>query len=261
MLSLERVDFAFAGAPLFAGLSLHLEGGEMVALLGPNGAGKTTLLRLAAGLLRPTRGSVHLEGRELETWPRRLLAQTLAYLPQDALPAFDFPVALLVELGRAPYQRTLGGLKSGDRQAVAAALADTATGDLAGRAFSELSGGERRRVLLAMVLAQDPRLLLLDEPTAHLDLRYQVEMLRLIRRLHRARGLTVLAAMHDLNLASLYFDRLLLLQAGRLLADGAPETVLTSARIGAVFGTDILVVPHPAGQRPQVLSAGENAGR
>ncbi len=250
-------------APLsiFAELSLGLERGEMVALLGPNGAGKTTLLRLAAGLLRPTGGSVRLDGRELQTWPRRRLAQTLAYLPQDALPAFDFPAALMVELGRAPYQRMLGGLTASDRRVVAEALADTATSDLADRAFSELSGGERRRVLLAMVLAQEPRVLLLDEPTAHLDLRFQVEVLALIRRLRHVRGLTVLAAMHDLNLASLYFDRLLLLQAGHLVADGPPQGVLTAARVAATFGTEILVVPHPGSRRPQVLAAGEDGGR
>lgn len=254
MLKLSGVHFAYDSAGVIRGLDLGIEQGEMVALLGANGAGKTTLLKLAAGLLRPQAGNVLLNGRSLTAWSRRRLAQHLAYLPQEALPAFGFPVALMVELGRAPYRRGLRGLTSEDRQAVGQALRETATEGFADRDFTELSGGERRRVLLATVLAQQPQLLLLDEPTAHLDLRYQTEILALLIRLRRQRGLTLMAAMHDINLASLYFDRLVLLCAGRLLAQGSPAEVITPANIQAAFGADVTVLPHPAAGRPQVFS-------
>ncbi len=259
-LALRAVVFRYDALPAVTGFDVTIRGGEMVALLGANGAGKTTVLKLAAGLLSPSSGSVVLEGRDLRAWPRRRLAQTLAYLPQEAVPAFAFPVALMVELGRAPYQRGLRALTAEDRRAVAEALQETATAHLAERVFSELSGGERRRVLLAMTLAQRPRILLLDEPTVHLDLRFQVEILRLLQRLNRARGLTVCAAMHDINLASLFFDRVLLLRDGRLLDDGPPQHVLTPDRITAAFGAEVVVVQHPSSGRPQVLAAAE-AGR
>jgi iron complex transport system ATP-binding protein len=256
VLALNGVRFTYGGgAPAVTDLDLRIEGGEMVALLGPNGAGKTTVLKLAAGLLRPGAGRVTVAERDLRTWSRRRLAQTLAYVPQEAVPTFGFPVALMVELGRAPHQRGLGGFSEHDRRVVEQALAETATGELAERSFTDLSGGERRRVLLALALAQEPRLLLLDEPTAHLDLRFQVEILSLVRDLTRARGLTVVAAMHDVNLASLYFDRLLLLRQGALLADGTPLEVLTPALIAAAFEADVVVLPHPANGRPQVLAA------
>ncbi len=255
MLSLNGVRFAYGAAPAVADVDVRIGAGEMVAFLGANGAGKTTILKLAAGLLRPHAGWVSLDDRDLKAWSRRVLAQRLAYLPQEAIPAFAFPVSLVVELGRTPYRRGLFARTEEDRQAVEQALAHTGTSHLADRLFPELSGGERRRVLLAMALAQRPRLLLLDEPTVHLDLRFQVEVLMLLRRLNRAAGLTVIAAMHDLNLASRYFDRLVLLKSGRLFADGDPQKVLTTEQIAATYGADVLVLPHPLDGRPQVLAA------
>ncbi len=254
MLKLSGVHFAYQSAGVIRALDLSVEQGEMVALLGANGAGKTTLLKLAAGLLRPQAGSVLLNGGPLAAWSRRQLARRLAYLPQEAIPAFGFAVALMVELGRAPYRRGLRGLTPKDRQAVGRALLETATADFADRDFTELSGGERRRVLLATVLAQEPELLLLDEPTAHLDLRFQAEILALLRQLRRQRALTLIAAMHDINLASLYFDRLVLMQAGRVLAQGSPDEVLTPANIQAAFGATVMALRHPVTGRPQMLS-------
>ncbi len=255
MLSLSRICFSYGTVPVVTDLDVRIAASEMVALLGPNGAGKTTILRLAAGLLRPHTGWIGLDDRDLRRWSSRSLAQRLAYLPQEAVPAFAFPVALVVELGRAPYQRGLRGPSPEDWRAVRQALTDTGTGDLADRMFTELSGGERRRVLLAMALAQQPRMLLLDEPTVHLDLRFQVEILTLLRNLNRTHGLTVVAAMHDLNLASLFFDRLLLLRDGKLLDDGSPQQVLTNEHIATAYGAEVVVLTHPAAGRPQVLTA------
>jgi len=254
VLVLNRLQFAYAGRRAVRDIDASIASGEMVAVLGPNGAGKTTLLKLAAGLLRATAGEALVDGRDVTTWPRRRLAQCVAYLPQETAPAFSFSVALMVELGRAPFQRGLGGLSPADRQAIEQALHDTATAELADRSFAELSGGERRRVLLAMALAQQPRLLLVDEPTAHLDLRFQLEVLRLLRALNQQRGVTVVAAMHDLNLASLFFNRLLLLRDGQLLADGTPRAMLTAERLAQAYDTQVMILPHPGTGRPQVLA-------
>ncbi len=255
MLSLNRICFSYGTVPVVTDLDVRIAAGEMVAFLGANGAGKTTILRLAAGLLRPDGGWIGLDDRDLRKWSSRSLAQRVAYLPQEAVPAFAFPVALVVELGRAQYQRGLRGPSAEDWRAIRQALTDTGTGDLADRMFTEVSGGERRRVLLAMALAQQPRMLLLDEPTVHLDLRFQVEILTLLRNLNRTHGLTIVAAMHDLNLASLFFDRLLLLRDGRLLDDGSPQQVLTAENIATAYGAEVIVLAHPAAGRPQVLTA------
>ena len=212
----------------------------MVGLLGPNGAGKSTILKLAAGTLRPNAGRVCLLGDEASRLPRREAARRVAVVPQEFTVQFPYTVRQIVEMGRTPRLNLLGTLDADDHAAVDAALATTDIAHLADRVFNELSGGERQRVLLALALAQEGQILLLDEPTAHLDIRWQIETLELLRRLNAERGLTILAALHDLNLAARYFSRLILLNK-RVVADGPPSRALEQELLGAVYGAAVTV--------------------
>ena len=256
--TMEGIDFAYpspdgAGRPVLRGLDLALRAGDLVALLGPNDSGKTTLLRLLTGQPRPDRGSVSVAGRPVAEWRRDALARRVAVLPQQLeLPA-GFRVAELVEMGRAPHARSLFGSTAEDERAVRRALADADALDLAHRFADQLSGGERQRVLVAMALAQEPELLLLDEPTLHLDLAHQVALLSAIRRLRAQRGLTVLAVLHDLNLAAAFAPRVVILAEGRVAADGPPDEVLTPALVERVFGVGVAEARTGAGTRHLAL--------
>lgn len=231
------------------GLDLVLDPGELVALVGPNASGKTTLLRVLTGQLRPDAGVAALDGRSLADWPRDALARRVAVLPQQLeLPA-GFRVAELVEMGRAPHARSLFGSTADDERAVRRALSDADALELADRQADQLSGGERQRVLVAMALAQEPELLLLDEPTLHLDLAHQVALLSAIRRLRAQRGLTVLAVLHDLNLAAAFAPRVAVLEGGRVAADGPPGEVLTPAMVQRVFSVSVREATDDRGER------------
>jgi len=233
---------------------LSLAVGEMVALLGPNGSGKTTLLRLLSGVLQPVHGQSSLLGQTLRSRRRKVIARQLAVVPQNASVPFAFTVREIATLGRTAYARLLRDETHADREAVNRALHVTRLAPLSEHRFDELSGGEQQRVLLAMALAQEPRVLLLDEPTAHLDIAFQVQTLDLVQRLNQTERITVLAAMHDLNLAALYFPRLLLMREGRIVADGPPATVLTVEAIRDVYGAETVVERHPTHGVPQVLA-------
>jgi len=236
------------------GLDLTVEAGELVALLGRNGSGKTTLLRALAGTLPFDAGRIALFGRDLAEWSRVALARRVAVLPQSLALPDGFRVAELVEMGRAPHATRWFGSSAEDAAAVERALADADALDLAERHADELSGGERQRVLVAMALAQEPDLLLLDEPTLHLDIAHQAALLASVARLQARRGLTVIAVLHDLNLAAAYAPRVAVLGAGRIAADGAPASVLQPALVRELFGAAvdeartadgrIFVVPH-----------------
>lgn len=221
------------------GASLSVGCGELVALLGANGSGKTTLLRLLAGTLHPAEGSVTLFGRAAEGWSRVEVARRVAVLPQSLELPPGFRVAEVVAMGRAPHASRLFGATPEDEAAVERALVDAEALDLAARPVDELSGGERQRVLVALALAQQPELLLLDEPTVHLDLAHQVALLRTLRRLCAARAIGVLAVLHDLNLAARFADRAALLDGGRVVADGPPAEVLRPDLVRRVFGVPV----------------------
>ncbi|HEX8994572.1 MAG TPA: ABC transporter ATP-binding protein [Ktedonobacterales bacterium] len=245
-IELDAVTFAYGATP--AGLSepvardvsLTVASGEVVGLLGPNGAGKSTLLKLASGALRPQAGRALVDGRDIRRMPRDELALRVAMMPQDFTVQFAYTVRQVVELGRTPHLGPWGTLRARDQLAVDEALAEAGVAALAERVFEELSGGERQRTLVALALAQEAPTVLLDEPTAHLDIRHQIETLELMRRLNRERGLTVIATMHDLNLAARYFPRLIVYKRG-IVADGPPTEALDEAVLSEVYETPVRV--------------------
>lgn len=253
LLEVEGVTCTYGAEPVLDGVCLRVHPGELVAVVGPNGAGKSTLLKLLARLLIPRRGAVCLDGRDVGGMEAAELAREVASVPAEGGREHLFTVEEAVLLGRLPHLRPLQREGECDREAVHRALVATALDALAGRPVSRLSGGEAQRVLLARALAQEPRVLLLDEPTAHLDLGHQGRFLELVRGLCRTRGTAVIAALHDLNLASLYADRIILLAGGCVLADGSPAEVLTPDHVARAYGADVLVQPHPLAGRPQVF--------
>src|SRR6185503_19340266 len=250
------VGFPLAGGghrEVLRGVNLALARGELVALMGTNGSGKTTLLRTFSGALTPDRGSVTFDGRPVGEWRRQALAQRVAVLPQQLELPLGSRVAELVAMGRAPHARRLFASSAEDDRAIARALLDADAADLADRPAEELSGGERQRLLMAMALAQEPDLLLLDEPTLHLDLAHQVALLGAIRRLRDQRGLTVLAVLHDLNLAAAFAPRVAILDEGRVVADGPPVDVLSPDLVRRVFGVQVDEAITPDGRRHLAL--------
>lgn len=240
LLDAQGITFGYGRQPLLYDVHMQVHAGEMVGLLGPNGSGKTTLLRLLSGVLRPQQGRIVLEGRDLHHWGRRGAAQRIAVVPQELHMPFAFTVQDMVGLGRTPFVNFLGSQNKHDYLLVQEAMAVAGVAPLAARIFNQLSGGERQRVMIAMALAQEPKLLLLDEPTSHLDIKYQIETLELVQRLNKERGVTVIAAMHDLNLAARYFSRLLLFQRG-IVADAGPAEVLEPGLLGRVYGVNVQV--------------------
>lgn len=237
-------------------LSLDVGEGEVLALVGPNGSGKSTLLRAFGRVLKPRTGVVYLDGRIMREWPTREVARRLALLPQGPTLTNDMTVEELVRMGRSPHQGILGILTRADEEAVAQAIRDTSIEELSGRQVSALSGGERQRVWLAMALAQQPQVLLLDEPTTFLDLNHQLEVLDLVRDLNRRRGLTVVMVLHDLNQAARYAHRMVVLKQGRVYADGTPRDVLTPGTLREVFGVVGHVMSGPEGVELIVVPVG-----
>ena len=238
-----------AARSVLRGVVLELAAGEHVALLGANGSGKSTLLRVLAGVLPPVAGTVELLGRPITSWDRRELARWVTVLPQGMDLPHGFRVSEVVALGRVPHARSWFATSAEDEAAVARALADADVDDLADRRIDELSGGERQRVLVALALAQEPRLLLLDEPTAHLDVAHQLSLMQLLERQRHSRGLTVLAVLHDLNLAARFADRSLILHEGRLATAGMARGRLDLRRLRDAFGVAIVEAVTADGQR------------
>ena len=256
LLQVEGISFGYNSQPLLYDIHTRIDAGEMVGLLGPNGSGKTTLLRLISGVLRPQQGKILLEGRDLQAWGRRGIARRIAVVPQELHAPFAFTVEEMVSLGRTPFINLLGTRNKHDISIVQDAMQSTEITPLAGRIFNELSGGERQRVIMAMALAQQPALLLLDEPTSHLDIKYQIEILELVQQLNHRLGVTVIAAMHDLNLAARYFPRLLLFQRG-IVADAGPAEVLEPHLLRRVYGIDVQVGILRGAEHLSVLPPGE----
>jgi iron complex transport system ATP-binding protein len=245
---LEAVDLGFSypdSRRILDDVSFGIAEGTLAGILGPNGSGKTTLLRLVARALRPSSGQIRLDGADVSTLPRRLLARRLAVVPQETVLAFDYSVIEIVLMGRYPHLGAFEVEGPADLAAARTALEATGTADLADRPFRTLSGGEKQRVMIASALAQlddadvpAAPVLLLDEPTASLDLRYQLEVAALLRRLHERRHVTIVLTTHDLRFAASVCTRVLLLSKGRLLAEGPPAGVLTPSRISELYEID-----------------------
>ncbi len=262
-LALEGVRFRYdaRGPWVLDGVSLDVAPGEALGLIGPNAAGKTTVLRLATGYVPPIAGRVTLFGRPVGGYTRREAARLMGFVPQEAPVELPFRAGEVVLMGRAPYLSGLGFERPADLEAAATAMMRTGVRHLADRPLDALSGGERRRVMLARALAQSPRLLLLDEPTSHLDLGHQQALVDLVREVARE-GVAVVAVWHDLTLAAAASDRLALLAGGQVVAAGPPAEVLTRDAIVAAYGCEVLVDRHPATGRPRVtLASSGNAPR
>ena len=252
-LSARALAAGYPDRRVIDGLDLEVAPGRITMLVGANASGKSTLLGTLARLLPPLAGTVALDGADVRGIPRRAFARTVGILPQQPTAPEGLSVAELVARGRHPHRGLLGRWTDADAAAVDAALTDTAMTELADRAIGELSGGQRQRAWIAMALAQDPRILLLDEPTTFLDLSHQLEVLDLLRRLNRERGTTVVVVLHELNLAARYADELVVMAQGRIVAHGAPADVLTPDVLKTAFGLDALVIPDPLTGTPLVI--------
>lgn len=253
-LEAEAIVAGYNQNPVLHGVRVAVESGEFVGLIGPNGCGKSTLLRVLTCVLRPRSGAVWLDGQQIERWSALERARRLAFVPQQEPAQFDFTVRDVVLMGRYPYRARFRSETREDYAIVGRALAEADLVHLADRSILHLSGGEYRRVLLARALAQQTPLLVLDEPTAHLDVTHQAELLHLTRRLTREKQVGALAALHDLNQAAEFCDRLVLLKSGRVIADGAPEQVLTVEHLRQVYDAAAQVGRNPATGRPMVLT-------
>jgi iron complex transport system ATP-binding protein len=247
MLRAERVSFAYrADAPLVVNdVSLAITPGDLTGILGPNGSGKTTLLKMLSGTLAPSAGTIQFDGRPLREWKRRDLARRIALVPQETHAPFDFTVLDIVLMGRFPHLGTFALEGPADLTIAQQALAATGTSAFEHRPFATLSGGEKQRVVIASALAQSPELLLLDEPTASLDLGHQLDVELLLAGLNRDRGVTMVLSTHDLNLAAALCRQLILLRDGRVIAQGPTDEVLTPAAVRALYGVEADVHRHP----------------
>lgn len=252
LLHVGKIDAGYDAGPVLKAVELNIAAKEMIGLIGPNGAGKTTLLRVMAGDLRPMQGHLLLDGRPIHAWPRRERARWIAYVP----PALDLTTPLTVEeyvsLGRTPYVQGWQSMTASDHEAVRSALAATDMESFRSRDMRALSEGEKHRALLALGLAQDPRLLLLDEPTAHLDIKHAWRFMEMIHALHQTRDITIVLTSHDLNIAASFCHRLVLLERGRIAAEGSPADVLQESVISRVYDYPVEVL-HTPGQPPRVF--------
>ncbi|MGP4013043.1 ABC transporter ATP-binding protein [Streptomyces sp. 4N124] len=252
-LTAQGLTLAYEDRTVVDGLDLQVQDGKVTVIVGPNACGKSTLLRALGRLLKPKRGAVLLDGTELSRIPTRRIARAVGLLPQTPVPPEGITVADLVSRGRQPHQKWWQQWSEADETAVAEAMERTGTAELAERPVDELSGGQRQRVWIAMALAQDTDVLLLDEPTTYLDIAHQVEVLDLVRQLNRERGRTVVAVLHDLNQAARYADHIVAMKAGRIVAQGAPADVVTAELVEEVFGLASVVVPDPVTGDPLVV--------
>jgi len=247
-LELNDLSFGYTSSDVIRSITVNFSSGEFAALVGPNGAGKSTLLKIMGGLIRTYRGSAKFFGEKISSVAPRDLARRLAFVPQDTQMVFPFTVSEIVFMGRLPHRpRTLFD-SPGDAKSAREAMMLTDTLELSQKRFNELSGGERQRVVLASALAQNPEVLLLDEPTAFLDLKHQLQFYEILERLNAERGLTIVSVTHDVNLAARYAPRMIALRSGKFMADGTPEQVLTPQHLYDIFEITAAVLKRPDGR-------------
>jgi len=256
MQTLVKVDNLSGGyhkTLVIEGISFEIKKGDFLGIIGPNGSGKSTLLRLMSRVLCPRSGSIALEGKDAYQMDLKEFCRKVAFVPQDTLINFSFNVEEIVLMGRIPHLKRMQFETKRDFSIARDALSLTDTLYIKEKAIDELSAGERQRVIIAKALAQEPMLLFLDEPTAHLDIGHQVQILDLLKKLNKEDGLTVVMVMHDLNLASEYCNRIMLLNEGRIFKEGSPDEVLTYQNIESVYKTVVVVKKNPVSSKPYVI--------
>ena len=253
---LENLQFAYSDTPVLKGITTRIEAGEFIALVGPNGAGKSTLLKILAALLRQYRGKANYNAKSLAQYSPRDIARSVAFVPQETHVMFPFSVGEIIMMGRLPHRT--GGLFETPRdvQRARESMQETDTAALVGKTFGELSGGERQRVVLASALAQDPQVLLLDEPTVYLDLKHQVQFYNIVERLNSERRMTIVSVTHDVNLAARYARRMIAIKDGQFVADGSPDDVLTSENMYDIFEIAASVFKRPDGRGSYIIPIG-----
>jgi iron complex transport system ATP-binding protein len=256
-ITVDNISFGYDPAsPVVRDVSFTVRSGEFLSFVGPNGSGKTTLLRLLDRIYIPRSGSILLGDKPLAKFSRAAIARRIAFVPQDNSIQFPFTVAEIVLMGRAPHSGGMAFENAHDRDVAHEVMRLTDVAGFADQPVTNLSGGERQRVFIARALAQQPEIILLDEPNAHLDIAHQVDIFRIIKRLNTKSGLTVLSVSHDLNLAAAYSDRIAMMVGGALAALGTPAEVLTGERVHEVFRTPVIVDTHPVHGTPRVSLLG-----
>jgi iron complex transport system ATP-binding protein len=257
LLEIKNISFGYHNTEILQNVSFSVQKGDFLGIVGPNGAGKTTLFKLISKLLKPWQGNIIYEGKNLENIPLEKLAKKTAVIPQILETPFSFTVEEFVLMGRFPHLKKFQSIQKEDLQITEQSLKLADVYHLKSHKLSQLSGGERQRVILAQGFAQTPRLLLLDEPTAHLDITHQTRILDLLKRLNKEQGLTVIVVLHDLNLASEYCNRVILLKEGRLFQEGQPQDIFTYANIEKVYNTVVVVEKNPISSKPYILLVSE----
>ena len=250
--AVDNLSYAYGNQGVLQDLSFSIARGEIFIIIGPNGAGKTTLIKLMAGITKRQSGHIDILQKSIGSYPQKKLARALAYVPQGLPVGFPFTVQETVMLGRAPHQKVLGLASQEDLEIVRQSMAFTEVDHLAGRKLDQLSGGEQQRVLIARALCQQPQVILLDEPTASLDLSHQIRIMDLMEKLKAEKGVTVVMVSHDVNLAAMYGDRLLLLKAGKIVCMGTPHAVLKFETLEETYHCKLLVDNSPLGNLPRV---------
>lgn len=253
MLIVENLHFGYNGNSILQGFTLEARPGEIVGIVGPNGAGKTTVLRLISGVLKAALGSIRVDGSELTTLGAAQRGRLVSVVPQSPRLPLNFKLLDMVLMGRNPHLKLLQWEGRRDLEIARRAMELTDVWDLADRAVGTLSGGEQQRAVIALALAQEAPVMLLDEPTSSLDLVHQTRIMDLVTDVQGRRGDTVVMAIHDLTLAAQYCDRIVMLADGRDYADGPPSNVLTADNISSVYGAEVFILPHPQGGTPVIL--------
>ncbi|WP_313802768.1 ABC transporter ATP-binding protein [Cytobacillus sp.] len=258
MIQVDSLSKRFDNQSVLEEISFSVKRGECLGIIGPNGSGKSTLLKLLSGVESKSAGKIEISGKQIEQYTRKELAKWLAVLQQESLPPIGFTVREVIEMGRFPFQNWLGEETTDIERLIDSIIDKMGLNDLSDRHLENLSGGERQRVALGKTMAQQPKLLMLDEPTTYLDIGHQILLMDRIREWQLEDDLTVISVLHDLNLAALYCDRLLLLHNGRVLAIGSPEDIIRTDLIEEVYGTSPIVMQHPVYGLPQIILQGES---
>ncbi|WP_028545951.1 ABC transporter ATP-binding protein [Paenibacillus taiwanensis] len=253
VIAADGLYHSYGGRQVLHDVSLSVQAGEWLGIIGPNGSGKSTLLSLLSHAEKASKGAVSIHGKAIHAYKRKELSRLMAVLQQEALPPVHFTVRDIVEMGRFPYQSWFGSERKDSRLIVDHIMSKLQLDPIADRPLDRLSGGQRQRAALGKLMAQSPSIVLLDEPTTYLDIRYQVQFMDVIRDWQQDCGLTVVSVLHDLNLAALYCDRIIVMQEGVIAAEGTPQQLMTTELLQHVFDTKTVIVPHPDCSRPQVL--------